>query len=219
MKFSLKRTDPAEALKATQLALAGTEAKILELGQARAAKLLESDVVDEVAAIDRQIEAQRNAVGIHRDRIEALKAEVRRQAQHAAERERADRIAATEKSLAARDATAAKLETAIAEMGRLYFELIDQNLEIARQWNMSNNARRVGALGESIISREVSHALFAAGRPHQGRTRFPSPGTVGLGIAGDTSGGALGERIAAASASLLEMIRAVPAQRPEDEAA
>jgi hypothetical protein len=155
----------------------------------------------------------------HRDRIKALHGEVARVRLEALQTERAAKVAATEKLLNVRDATGLKLETAIRDVGKLYFELIDQNLELAKLWGFSNNARRVGALGESIIAREVSHAMFAAGRPHQGKTRFPSPGTVGLGITGDTSSGTLGERIAAASAALLEMIRAVPVAQPEDEAA
>jgi hypothetical protein len=111
------------------------------------------------------------------------------------------------------------LETAIHDMGRLYFELVDKNLEISRQWGVSNNAIRIGALGEKIISREVSHALFAVGRPRGGVSRLPAPGTAGLGITGDNSTGGLSERIAAASAALLDMIRAVPTRLPEDEAA
>jgi hypothetical protein len=130
--------------------------------------------------IDRLIEAQQRAVGIHRDRIAVLHGEIRRQAQERAAAELAARVAATEKFLAARDATATKLETAMADMGRLYFELIDRNLEIARQWGFSDNARRVGALGEAIIAREVSHALFAVGRQRNGFTRLPGPGKSAL---------------------------------------
>jgi len=210
MKIPFRRRDPAEALKVTELALAEAEGKILELTRARGEKLIESDGVDEVAALDLQIEAQHRAAGIHRDRLLALRGEVARVKHERLQAEHAARVAATEKLLGVRDATGLRLEAAIRDVGNLYFSLIDQNLEIAKLWGFSNNARRIGALGESIIAREVSHAMFAAGRPHQGKTRFPSPGTVGLGIVGDTSGGTLGERIAAASAALLEMIKAVP---------
>jgi hypothetical protein len=219
MKIPFKRHNPADALKATEAALAETEAKILELGQARTAKLLETDGVDEVSAIDQQLEAQQRAAGIHRDRVIVLKAEVRRQAFERAEQERVARVAVTGKSLAERDAIGAKLETAIRDYGQSYFELIDKNLEISRLWGMSNNALRVGALGESIISREVSHALFAAGRPQNGKCRLPAPGTVGLGVIGMDASGTLSERIAGASAALLEMIKAVPVTQPEDEKA
>jgi hypothetical protein len=90
---------------------------------------------------------------------------------------------------------------------------------ISRLWGMSNHARRAGALGESIINREVSHALFAVGRPIGGVARLPGPGTVGMGIIGDDSGGTLADRIAAASGALLEMVRAVPALNDQDKAA
>lgn len=219
MKIPFTRRGPAEALQATQTALAEADSKIRGLGEQRAAKLLESDGVDEVIALDRQIEQQQKAAGILRDRIAALGGEIRHQAQLAADREIAARVAETEKALAKRDATTAQLETAIRDFGRLYFELNDQNQAIARLWRMSPNARRVGALGDRIIALEVSHALFAAGRPHNGICRLPAPGNAGLGITGDTSGGTLAQRIADASADLLEMIRAVPARQPEDEAA
>jgi hypothetical protein len=217
MKIPFRRNNPAEALKAAETALADTESRIHGLEQERTGKLLESDGVDEVAALDRQIRAQHEAAGIHRDRIAALKAEVRRQAQLAADQKNAERVGATEKALHARDATAVQLQTAISDFGRLYFELIDQNLEISRLWHMSHNAHRVGLLSEALVARETSHAMFAVGRPHNGVTRLPSPGNVGLGVTGDTSGGTLAERIAGASADLLEMIKAVA--QPEAEAA
>jgi hypothetical protein len=213
------RPTAAQRIAAEERALSDIERKIASLSDTRAAKLLESDGVEQIAKIDQELEAQHKAAGILRDRVEALHGEVRRQAQLAADRERADRIAVTEKALRDRDAIAVKLETAIADMGRLYFELIDQNLVISRQWGLSDNARRVGALGESIIAREVSHTMFAAGRPRGGVSRLPAPGTAGLGIAGDTSSGTLAERIAGASGALLEMIRAVPTRVPDNEAA
>jgi hypothetical protein len=185
------RPTAAQRIAAEHRALSDIERKIANLSDARAAKLLESDGIDAVAKIDREISEQHQAAGILRDRIDALHGEVRRQAQLVADREHADRIAVTEKALRVRDAKAVELETAIADMGRLYFEPIDQNMVISRQWGMSDNARRVGALGESIISREVSHTMFAAGRPRGGVSRLPSPGTAELGIAGDTGSGTL----------------------------
>ena len=219
MKIPFRRTDPAACLKATEAALAEAEGRIHSLGEQRAAKLLESDGVDEVAGLDRQIAAERVTAGIHQDRIGALHAEIRRQAQLAADRERADRVAATEKALRDRDAIAVKLETAIADMGRLYFELVDQNQIIARQWGMSHNALRVGLLGERLLGNEVSHAMFAAGRPRNGACRLPAPGNAGLGMVGDSGGGTLAQRIALASDALLEMVRAVSTPINENEAA
>jgi len=156
---------------------------------------------------------------IHRDRIGALQGEIRRQAQLKADRELADRVASTEQALRDRDALAVKLEAAIRDFGDCYFKLVDKNLEISRQWGMSNNALRAGLLYEKLLALEVSHALFAAGRPQGGVCRLPSPGTANLGIAGDNTTGGLADRIAAASRELQEMIRAVPTRLPEDEAA
>jgi hypothetical protein len=214
-----KHQNPVDALFAAEAALAQTEAKILELGQQRTAKLLDTDGTDEVAAIDRLIDQHQGAAGIYRDRMTALRDEVKRARAQAAAAAMAARVAATEKALAERDAIAAKLESAIRDMGRLYFDLIDANLGLAKLWGFSNSARRAGFLGESIIARECGHAMFAAGRPRHGISRFPSPTNAGLGITGDTSGGTLAQRIAGASAALLDMIRAVPNRQPEDEAA
>jgi hypothetical protein len=219
MKMPFRKVSPHAALSAARGAFAETEIKIADLQRGRAAKLLDSDGVDEVAAIDHQIEQQQKAAGILRDRIAALRGEIRHQAQLAADREIAARTAETEKALTKRDAIAVQLEKSIRDYGRLYFELNDQNQAIARLWRMSVNAHRVGMLGDRLLANEVSHALFAAGRPHNGVCRLPAPGNAGLGVTGDTSGGTLSQRIAAASADLLEMIRAVPARQPEDEAA
>jgi hypothetical protein len=187
---------------------------------ARAAKLIESDATDDVAVIDRLIEATQRTAQIHRDRIEALRGQVRLERLEALDRERAERVAVTERSLATRDAKAAELDTAIADMARLYFELIDCNVEISRQWGMSTNALRTGVLVESLVKREVANALFAHSRPFNGTPRLPGPSNIGLGIAGG-SGGTLSERIAGASRVLLEMIGAAPMSivPPDEEAA
>ena len=219
MKIPFRRTDPAEALKTAQQALATTEAKILDLGQARGAKLLETDGIDEVTAIDRQIEQQRQAAVIHRDRIAVLQGEVRRLEAEASAKRHGERVATTAKALAERNVTAGELQAAIQNMAVAYFKLIDQNREIARQWGMSVNAVRTGALDIGTVSREVSWALFAAGRPHGGKCHLPSPSNAGLGVAGDTGGGNFAERVSSASAALLDMIRAAPEPLPEREAA
>ena len=197
MRFTLRRSNPADGLKAAQSTLADIEANIVELGQMRARKLVESEGIDEIAALDLQIERQQKAAAIHRDREQALRRAVRRAEQQQIEREQAARVAATEQALAKRDALAVKLETAIGDLGVAYFDLVDQNLGISRQWGYSNNALRAGALGEADIARMVSHALFAAGRPRAGVCRLPAPGNIGLGIIGETGSGALAERIAA----------------------
>ncbi len=214
-----KRSNPAEALKATQLTLAETETKIHDLQQQRAAKLLGSDGVDEVVAIDREIASFEQAASVHRDRAAALQDEVARAHREQLQAEHETRVTATESALAVRDATAVKLDAAIADMATAYFELIDQNVEISQQWGYSNNALRAGALGEAIIASIISHALFAAGRPRSGVSRMPGPHNAGLGVIGTELSGSLAERVAASSAALLEMIRSTPARQAEDAAA
>jgi hypothetical protein len=212
------RPTAAQRIAAEHRAIADVEREIAQLEQRRSDALLADDAAEPLKLAE-QIAAARRRLDTQHDRVAALRGEARRQAHLAADRERADRIAVTEKALRDRDAIAVKLETAIVNMGRAYFDLLDQNLIISRQWGMSANALRAGFLGESIIAREVSHTLFAAGRPRGGVSRLPGPGTAGLGITGDTSAGTLAERIASASDALLEMIRATPTRVPDNEAA
>jgi hypothetical protein len=214
-----KRANASEALKATQLTLAETETKICDLQQQRTAKLLGSDGVDEVVAIDREITSFEQAAGVHRDRAAALQDEVARAHREQLQVEHDARVAATESALAVRDDIAVKLDAAIRDIGAAYFELLDQNVTISQQWGYSNNALRTGALGEAIIASMVSHALFAAGRPRSGVSRMPGPHNAGLGVIGTELSGSFAERVAASSAALLEMIRSKPAQQPEDAAA
>jgi hypothetical protein len=221
MKNTVRDIGTGGSIQSAREALAQAEHRLVELQDERARKLADAEgaYLAEVDAIDRQIEAQQRAMRTHQDRISALNAEMQRQAQLKADRELADRVAATERALRDRDAIAVKLEAAIRAYGDVYFELVDKNLEISRQWGMSNNALRVGLLYEKLLAREVSHALFSAGRPHHGVSRLPAPGTEGLGIAGDTATGGLADRIAEASRELQDMIRAVPTSLPNDEAA
>jgi hypothetical protein len=160
MKNTVRNIGVGGSIQSARDALTHAERGIIELQDERARKLAgaEGDYLAEVDAIDQRIEAQQRAIRTHHDRISALNAELQRQAQLAADRELADRVASTEKALLDRDATAVKLEAAISEMGKLYFDLIDQNLVISRQWGMSNNALRAGLLGETLLAREVSHA-------------------------------------------------------------
>ncbi len=210
------RPTPEQRLAAERGAISDVEQEIVGLREIRAAKLLDDDLA-EALKIGEKIAAAERRLGVHRDRVEALKREVRRVEQERLDRERAALIAETERAIVKRDEKAAELETAIRDMGRLYFELIDQNQVIARQWSMSSTALRVGLLGEALVAREVSHALFAVGRPQGGICRLPAPDNVGLGIAGANAAGSFAERIAGASRDLLEMVRAIP--QPEQDAA
>jgi len=83
MKLPFLKADPAKVVADTQAALAAVETKLLELSGQRTAALLASDGTDEVAAIERSIEAGERAAQIHRDRIAALHGAVQRQAQEA----------------------------------------------------------------------------------------------------------------------------------------
>lgn len=117
------RIDPVEAYKSAEAALAQTEARIVELEDERAAKLLAPNYAGEVDALDRQIEAQRRAAVVHCDRIAAMAEKQRADERARLEREKADRIADMRKRLARRDTAAERLEAALVAVREAYAEL------------------------------------------------------------------------------------------------
>ena len=127
--MKLFKRDPEKGREAARAALAAVEAQIVELRRERAAKLVETDGIEDVQAIDRKIEEQRRAAQIHRDRIVLLDGECRAQAAERRERKREASLKVIEKKLADREALALKLEELIKRTGDLYFELIGIGLD------------------------------------------------------------------------------------------
>ena len=118
------RTDPDETRRAAEAALAQTETKITELLRQREAKLIDADYAGGIDAIDRQLDVHRRAAVIHRDRIAALILKQHSDTRDRLEKEKADKIADTEKRLARRDAAAEKLELALSKVREAYTELM-----------------------------------------------------------------------------------------------
>ena len=172
MKLLFKR-DPEKGREAARAALAAAEAQIVELRRERAAKLVETDGIEDVQAIDRRIEEQRRAAQIHRDRIVLLDGECRAQAAERRERKREAAVKVIERKLADREALALKLEESIKRTGDLYFELIG-SASISQDWPFREPSPRFGFIDIDGVKRELGWALFSAGRPIGGRSLLPA---------------------------------------------
>jgi hypothetical protein len=202
------KRDPLAALNKVLAARAADEAKLVELRQDRAAKLVESDDVAVIEAIDRKIAGLGSSIRIHADRIGALQAECQKLAAEQREQKRDAAIKVIEKKLAAREAVAAELEASIKKTGDLFFELLGQG-SITLDWPFGAPKPNFGVVDVDGIRREVGWALFSAGRPRQGKTIFPGPNNIGLGVTGVSPLG-LAAHVAAKSSALLMLLREMP---------
>ena len=78
--MALFKRNPVDALARQRVLLLADEQKVADLQRQRAAALVETEGVAEIEDIDQRIAALRRAVGIHRERIVALEAQVRTEA-------------------------------------------------------------------------------------------------------------------------------------------
>lgn len=126
------------ALDKTIRKLADVEANIASL-QAKRAELLaapDADNVSEIEQVGRSIEAERAAAEIYRDKIKALKNEVRREKYHEREKQRAAAIERISKKFAKREQIAEELEKAIERASQLYFEMTEL-LDLQSDWQFA----------------------------------------------------------------------------------
>ena len=180
--MSLFKRDATALLAKQRALLLADEAKIAELLRGRAAALVETEGVAEIEDIDQRIAALRRACAIHRDRIAALQSQVAAEAVERREARRSDAI----RLISASDYPLVKklrqeLEASIKRTGDLFFQLI-QSESVAPLWPFGPLP---GALVDvDACRRQVSYAAFSAGRPVGGRTVFPGPSNIGLGVSG-----------------------------------
>src|SRR5271169_589127 len=130
------------------------------------------------------IAANERAAAIYGGRIALLQGEVAALERAKLEQKRTEVVAAIEKKLAHREATAIKLEAAIAEFGRLYFALADAPPITSEDWPFKAPFSNFGRVNLPTIRRETSWALFSAGRPTEGRSHLPPATGEGLGVTG-----------------------------------
>jgi hypothetical protein len=217
MRIPFLKADPTKAVADTQAALAAVESRLLQLAQQRTAKLLETDGTDEVSSIELLIESGERAARIYRDRLDALRDAVKRQAQEAWLKQIDATVADTAKGLARWDAQSAELQATVDKLAAQFFALRDLGRELGTPWfaldaGMASAVRTL--LGAGMLERQVSWALYQASQAKGGKLKLHLEGG-GLGEIGE---GDLTQRLQARSASLLEMVRARrDAEAPADD--
>jgi hypothetical protein len=188
---SLKR-DPKPALARAQLELTQAEGRLSELTMQRGAALVENDDVASVAAINQQLAEVHQTIGILGDRVAALHRQVRALDHEQLEAERQSAVGKLEAAFKKRRAVAAELEEAVTRLGDLWAELLDSRETALAAWPEIFPRPPAEVLRSRQMERELSWALFAAGRPHMGVSRLPAPNNVGLGVTGISPKGIAG---------------------------
>jgi hypothetical protein len=214
----LKR-DSTAALAKAQLELTPAEGKLSELAMQRGQAVVDSDDVAAVAAIDQQLADQHRTISILTDRCSALARQVWQQDHERREAERTAAIAELEKAFKKRVAVAVELEEAVERLGFLWCQLLDSREPSLSAWPEMFPRPPAEALRSRQMERELSWALYAAGRPVMGVCKLPSPGNIGLGVTGISPKGIAGV-VEEEHANILESLRAQPIPNVEtDEAA
>ena len=116
MKLPFAGRTTATSLQKALAERDAAEAKLTELNSQRAAVLLDSDELEAVQAIDKQIETARHAADILADRIIALDARVAKEAEQMRRLKYAEAIAVVERLLPLREAAAGEVETAMLNL-------------------------------------------------------------------------------------------------------
>jgi hypothetical protein len=116
MKLPFAGRSTASSLQKALAERDAAEAKLAELHSQRAAVLLDSDELDAVQAIDKQIETARHAAGILADRILALDARLAKEAEQQRRLKYAEAIAVVERLLPLREQAAGEVEAAMLNL-------------------------------------------------------------------------------------------------------
>jgi hypothetical protein len=143
------------------------EAKLTELHSQRTAVLLDSDELDAVQAIDKQIEAARHAAGILADRILALDARLAKEAEQQRRMKYAEAIAVVERLLPLREQVSVEIETAMKVLAATVQKFTEINNSIVAQWPEGLGSRpdyhlSLRPLGERLKSCFAMSALIYA---------------------------------------------------------
>jgi hypothetical protein len=219
--MKLFRTDPAAGLARAQAALTAAEGRVAELELDRLTALRESDAIEPVAALDRQIAEQRQAAATHAARVQVLKAAVREQQAEETERQRQAALIEVQKRLDAQVELAKEVEAAVRHLGDRWEKLLQWRQAILSGWP-EGLPRPLSTDFEDvrIIRRELAVALYAAGKPSWARQcSIPNPASP-IGVTGLESRG-LANAVAAAGAAFISRIKTqrIDNSNDEDEAA
>jgi hypothetical protein len=133
MKLPFTRSTDT-SLAAAREALGVAEAKIAELETARAGQLLESDDLRDVQRIDADLQAQRHAASIYRDRIAGLTDQRRKEERANREAEKTAALIEIGKRLARRDNASRLVETKSNELSAGVTELLAADAAVFADW-------------------------------------------------------------------------------------
>jgi hypothetical protein len=217
MKLPIFRKDAAAGLAKAQAALTAAEGRISELEIDRLTALRESDAIEPVAEIDRQIADLRKAAATYTDRVAVLKAALREQQAEETERRRQAAIAEIEKRLAGQVELAREVEAAVRHLGQKWNKLLQWRSAILSGWP-DNLARPVASDFENVgpLRRELGNALFSASNPSW--DRIPSiPGPVAPYAVEGLSPKGISGYVAAAGAGFLARIKSQRIETPGDD--
>jgi hypothetical protein len=212
--------DVKAKLARAQFDLTAAEAGLSELAMSRGAALLDSEDVASIAAIDQKIADQHRTISILSDKCAALHRQVRALDHEQLEAERQSAVGKLEAAFKKRRAIALELEEAVARLGDLWCQLLESREPALEHWPDLFPRPPSEVLRSRQMERELSWALFAAGRPQMGITRLPAPGNVGLGVTGVSPKGIAG-CVQEEHDAILEVLRSrpLPADTEEEIAA
>jgi hypothetical protein len=185
MKNPFKR-DTADERRKTLDAAATAAATLAQLRAERQAVLLDADL-ETIEKHDAAVVAQERRIATLQEKLRLLTDEQRRERHEQREADREAAIKVIEKKLTlGREALASKLEAAIKDVGKYYFQLTGFPSPLLSDWPfpMPRGYRQIDING---INREVSLALYSASRPIEGKPRMPSASSLDTGVAGVTS--------------------------------
>jgi hypothetical protein len=134
-------------------------AKLAELHTKRAAALLDSDELDAVQAIDKQIEAEHRTISIQADRIIALDTRVNDEAAEARAKEYAAGVALIERLTPMREQAAGEVEGAIAALASAVRKFVEISGSIVNQWPATLGSKPSYHLGSRAIGELIRNAF------------------------------------------------------------
>jgi hypothetical protein len=174
MKLPFAGRSTASSLQKALAERDAAEAKLAELHSQRAAVLLESDELDAVQAIDKQIEAARHAAEILADRIIALDARLAKEAEQQRRMKYAEAIAVVERLLPMRADAAAEVEAGIVALAASARKFIEISGSIVSQWPAALGTRPSYHLGTRSIGEVIRNSFSNAAMIYQ-QTKQPPP--------------------------------------------
>jgi hypothetical protein len=217
MKLPIFRKDAAAGLAKAQAALTAAEGRISELEIDRLTALRESDAIEPVAEIDRQIADLRKAAATHTDRVAVLKAALREQQAEETERQRQAAIAEIEKRLTGQVELAREVEQAVKNLGQKWNRLLQWRQAILGGWP-DGLARPLASdfQDQRYLIRELAAALHGAGQPRWDKIcSIPAP-AGSIPVQGLETRG-LANTVAAAGAGFISRIKSQRIATPDDD--